>query len=1625
MPTKSDRILSYLPGTFKRSPQQSALFAIVDAFGSELLRAENSLAAVMQAHWVDHADKGAGIIEDLAFIASLYGLAPRCREADDMVECALPPGCDETVEEFRQHLKRYIRTFLEGTVTVQGILRVTAEALALHIADDYAEMDTWWTPGNETLLTAVSRGDGAAQRLFGFANATAQGQPDRPAQMDGTVDLSRGVDLGDLTVLHLQVNNRTPIPVDLAKAGADQTAVMLDELEAAINQAVGNEPIASHNGRFLRLTAPQTGPDSRLTILPASNDAAEKVLGLKPTVYSGTEARPATVSSRVDLSGGADLQTEHFFRLVLNGTQTEEIALPAGATVSLDQLQAAINDAVGAAIATHDGRFLTITSPTTGVSSSIAWQQPAAQNATARLFGSANSFHQGQNAQPAQIIGAADLSSGVDLRHGFNLRFSLDGAKPITVNCAGENPANTRLAEIIAAINTVVGETVARQNGRFLTIASSTNGPDSSLVFETPEEADATELLLGIKPRSVTGTAATAAHLEGRVDLSQKPENLNLLAQNHLRLAVDGRMPVKIDLRSNAASAQAVTLTELVTAINSTVGQSIASHNNQQLHLTSVTAGRSSRLQIEPLEATQSRRFVTRAKIIDEAAQTIFGFVDKEASGHPATSARVAGQKDLSRGVDLRDNQFLRLTIDSKTVDIDCGGRRLRATLLHEIVTEINKAFGKEVALDNGKNLILQSQTTGTGSRIAFAPPQATDALPRLLGVEPGLTRGQGASTVRLLGIPDLSQGITLPAGASLRLGVDGDAPVPIVLTEEEVTISLNQLILGINAAVNHNIASHDGTHLIISSLLAGAGSQLDIANSGDTDVTKTLLGISPPRTYYGKEPIPARIVGQADLRGSIDLHNERFLQIGLNGGEPVPLDCALNVTNSPKATLGNVVDAINAQMPAPIASSESGHLVLTSPTTGSASQIVLMTHTAGDAREKLFGAVPEETIGDAPTPATITGEVDLLSPVDLSERARLRLVVDGDWPIEINVAGSVPEATSLDEIVAAINSVQPGLASPTEDDRLQLRSPSSGTTSQLAIKPLRYLEMIEYPRQPEPNTWEKPVQHGDTWRIHNQGAADSYTCVSFTNPHGAAGITLINNTIGWQFRLRPVLATGETVLLWRDDQNHLQVTLKPVRGEAQAVPGSSFLVGSLGTQMIVPATGTWHLAGKEIATLQLNNPTAPQLVQLRALKAGEVGRSIQVTVIESQTVGSQPGTAWEDGQDVQLIGRIQKTDEQWLVTAGNGSRIAKLELGARLHLEPFIGCVTAVTGMIQMSDPPTLVAHTAARLFDVTIHCKQSEGEPETYRGVTIGGDPEAETSLFRQINVSKETKSRLVTAVLLNKADLLYLPKGRSDWAYLDCPVARFNEANFDHANFPGDTCEERGIFNLSRFSNAPPEKNAPVFASSEPSNDSPTSVTFSWQIHQPAAFIVNLPADLPPRFGGRFNQARFSQGPKSRETYSQAVAEPKDDPVNLVTLIQNKAHSLVTAAFVDIVPSGWAAVALPFRQAQFLTLGSTKQEARLYLSEEGLDGFIQISAREPGSWGNAIAVTARPGGPAMYDVCILYEGGRFENARDVVRGQPPAALTKEMLKASPVGILQAKAAGVQAEVTRTGAD
>jgi hypothetical protein len=187
-----------------------------------------------------------------------------------------------------------------------------------------------------------------------------------------------------------------------------------------------------------------------------------------------------------------------------------------------------------------------------------------------------------------------------------------------------------------------------------------------------------------------------------------------------------------------------------------------------------------------------------------------------------------------------------------------------------------------------------------------------------------------------------------------------------------------------------------------------------------------------------------------------------------------------------------------------------------------------------------------------------------------------------------------------------------------------------------------------------------------------------------------------------------------------------------------------------------------------------------------------------------------------------------------------------------------------------------------------------------------------------------------------------------------------------------------------------------------------------------YQPGSFAVNLPADLDERFGARFNQSYFTTQKDPAELYSGVVAEPASDTNTLVNRVKAVPSAYVKAKTVDRIPLGWSGVKMPFRAPQPLTRNPVDNLARIYLTEEGLSGAIELTALKAGSWGDHISVSARPSGPAIYDVAILFQGARYENARQLVQGPLPA-LGTDLVKPGPIGVLQAKAAGVLAQATR----
>lgn len=1480
MPTKTDRILSYLPGTFRALPKPTALHSTVDAFGNELQQAENSLAAVMISHWVDHADRGADLIQDLACIASLYGLLPRGANPAKLLKkdssTCPPTPADETVEEFRGHLKRYVRTFLEGTVTVQGILRVTAEALGLQIKDDYDELDTWWTRSDDSLTNVVPRGDDAADLLFGVAAVDIAGNVALPAQIIGSAILPDPIELGSNAKLLLSVDEEPAVEIALpANASLAQLIETINAALAAKNPNHGQ--VASIAGGKLMLTSPTIGANSHLEAADIEGDAAARLFGLPVRVYRGSPATKAVVNS-LELGNAIDLSQLRFLRLIVDGKHQSEIdcAGPNPAQTKPEEIAQAINNAlkpeIGADMATVNGGKLVLTSPSAGIDSRIVFSPAPAQDARELLFGSIPTFNSGTDPSRARVTGTRDLSAGIDLSKRSRLLIRVDSQPAVSVDVAGANPPLTTPAEIAAALNARLGVNFASIDGRFISLSSPTTGANSLIGFDTlptdESEQDATEIIFGIGKRAFSGANATAARLAGSRDLSK---GANLSALHALRLGMDGGESVEIDAASVAADRTRAMLPEITEAINKAVGSTVASDDGKHLIISSPKTGSESRILIQPIEIIRHQRFVTRAFTEDEASARIFGFLKSQSQGLASTFAAVIGQPDLSRGVDLSQTRLLRLTVSGKTEEVDCAGPRPRLTLLEEIAERINQKFKDYLHAESadGKRLTLTALNAGAANQIAFEPPRG--ALQTIFGNGPQNSRGKAANGVNLVGLIDLSNGVELPGDGLIKISVNGKEAVqiPCVLslvpttttpaeddgtdasdsvTPKKTKVTLDQIVIAINGRLGQTVATHDGKHLVLISA-AGPESAIRLETPTADDSTETIFGIKTPREYKGVSATPARITSPV-LPASLNLQAGRTLAISVNGGQAIEIDCATNAANVQAVTPAEIENNIRAALQNAAAQAsvklQDGKLVLETTTTGATAQINLAAFTGDDAREKLFGKDPKITLGGDPVPATIKGETDLNSPVNLSERSTIRLAVDGGRTIEVDVAGSAPQSTTIDEIVARINAVFPNLASVTDDQRLLLTSPTSGENSSLELSPTRWLELIEYPPTPvsSPPTAEPPsqIRHGGRFALNNDGAAETPLLIDLFAPSGVASPSFTNLTTDAMIKLNVMVQAGERVNLWAETDG-------TIRAKLTAIDGSS-----------------------------------------RELKPAEI--------------------------------------------------IAK--------------------------DPSVMI------------------------------------------------------------------LPQGVSQWIFMDCNGARFNRSRFTTdprhpTRFAGGICIERGIFNISHFNSDPPSLDDTVFASSLAEPDPPIEFRFRWMQFQPGAFTVNLPADLPDRFGGRFNQARFGSAADLIETYRNVVTEPDNDPDNLVKLINEKSK-LVTA---DVVTSqnpelGFTAVILPIRRPKerHLQGGKSTEPARIYLKEDDVPGFIRLTAKEKGVQGNAIVITAQKAGPARYDVTVSFQGARFESARQIVRGAESTQV-EALLKPGPVGILQAKAAGVSADVTRDGAE
>lgn len=1671
MPTRTQRILDRLPHTFLSQSSETHLYALVDAFGQDFLEAENSLTAIMAAHFVDLADRGQDEIDDLKRIAALYGLSPRE---------------DETIEEFREHLKRYVRTFLEGTVTVQGIFRVTAEALALRIADGHEELDTWWKRDSDVLVTYDSCGQDVAKKLFGIQHIRIQGEPIRPAQIVGSVKLGNTVDLTGAFTLHLEVNDMSAL-VDLAQNAEKITAVKGHEIVKAINDVFNaDRPIAALNAQSqLVLTAPHLGADSQLTIAEGENDAALQVLGLLSRVYQPAPPQFARITGTAQWNSSIDLSERHFMRLAID-EQIEEINLGSGLT-SIGEIAGKINAAFGTEVASvNDDNQLVLTSPTANSSSRIVIQKAASQTASAFILGAAPTVATGRDAQPARLVGQLDIRQGVDLSERGTIWIGLGDQPPRAIFCGGPEPTRTNGDHIAAVINSVLNAEIASFDGRILTL---TAPPNTTLVLGN-SEGDASDLIFGVRNRAVTGSIGGYAQFTGHAIESGQ---VNLYAQHILRIGLDHDSAQDIELYdylSDDVDLSKVELNQVAQAINKALGEPIVTSDAKHLSLQSTRRGSGSQIRIEPLQIARRRRFVNRAVIIDEASRQIFGFVHQSAQGQADSNARFTGTVDLGRGVDLSTRLAIRLIIDQNApLDIRVAGKRPRATLITEIVQQINTALQiaaiNAIASHDGNYISLASNRIGIGSRIDFEPSRLQDAREILLGADIGTYYGEGARDVTFTGTVDLSSGIDLSTNRMLRLSVNGAEPLeidcaayannPQQATPAEIAFSINH-VLGVHAA------QHDGQHVLLTTNKQGEEASLEFLEVSENDATHAIFGINAPRLYKGTAATPARVQGTATHSEPIDLSTRRFLVLSIDSKPDIVIDCVPEGSDETTVSLEQVVDAINAVLDESVASQSGNHLILQSPTAGNSSRITLKDYVSGDAKKAIFGDVQTPIKGDAPQPAIIRAEIPATQAINLSKRRIIRLAVNDGFPVDIDVAGEAPNATSTTEVVKKINAVFPNVASIVED-RLQLTSPTEGANSKIHLQPLRYLEIIEYPQitekitaqtesQPEnvmPDVEGLAVRHASKLLLNNRNAVEGTLELILYAPHGTTSPGFANLEGGFMLRILDIVERGGTLHIEKDDVYGVQASVQMPNGQIRPIEKRRIQASPLGDFHSIPFVGMRRLNGgnDDDPFILLNNPYAPNVLKFEARTDLPDSDRVYVTVTDSQERFDE--AAFHDGLNY-LYGilSIDKNNRYQLWNHDDTAEADFIQLVSMqdLPMQDFVNSVVLVSGYFVDDDWSILQLDTIARVFDVALFYPSPDTQVEQYLGVTIGDAIANPFSLTQQLHNSN---SQLVHTELWKKSTCLNYPRGQSHWVYVDGSPTRFAKTQQDgdnkpeyhrhrlveerdhfgtkhirhdiwHARFAdGASYEERGIYNVSLYSKVGDvEANATMASKRElPNNlenlEPYVYITLNSQTHQAGNFILNLPAELDPRFGARFNQQRFI--PQKPEFYEQVVTEPVDDPKYMVELINTKSKFLTASFVTGPLRLGEQAIEMPFRKPQYLKRVLANEPPHLYITEEGLNGYIRLDAKaiddtSDDSWGLEVYVTARRSGPAIFDLTVMYEGARLENARMVVlgkdinkKGQDPYLPIKiqDLVKPGLIGILQAKAAGVRAYVER----
>jgi hypothetical protein len=115
MSFKTDRLTSLLPDAYGATETESLLYRLIDAFGAELMAADDRAKRLLKSHWVDYAEGAA-----LDGLGATFAVARR----------SLPDGSPEVDDAYRRRLRAVVPLFTGGG-TKRAITGAVQSALGL------------------------------------------------------------------------------------------------------------------------------------------------------------------------------------------------------------------------------------------------------------------------------------------------------------------------------------------------------------------------------------------------------------------------------------------------------------------------------------------------------------------------------------------------------------------------------------------------------------------------------------------------------------------------------------------------------------------------------------------------------------------------------------------------------------------------------------------------------------------------------------------------------------------------------------------------------------------------------------------------------------------------------------------------------------------------------------------------------------------------------------------------------------------------------------------------------------------------------------------------------------------------------------------------------------------------------------------------------------------------------------------------------------------------------------------------------------------------------------------------------------------------------------------------------